>query len=193
MPNSTMIYVTHDQVEAMTLATRIVVLAGGRIAQVGTPMELYDRPNSTFVARFIGSPAMNLHNATIVETGSATRLKIDHGGGEITSDCPTRDTDLGRSVQVGIRPEDMVITEDENSAFQEKVEMTEVLGEVTLLYFEVAGASGDPVVAKLAGNHKAMRGSIAAFTARPEKVHLFSDGISLRAQAREASVPETLQ
>ena len=59
MPDSTMIYVTHDQVEAMTLASRIVVLAGGSVAQVGAPLELYQEPNSTFVARFIGSPSMN--------------------------------------------------------------------------------------------------------------------------------------
>jgi len=64
MPDSTMIYVTHDQVEAMTLASRIVVLAGGGIAQVGSPLDLYERPNSTFVAQFIGSPAMNLLGGT---------------------------------------------------------------------------------------------------------------------------------
>ncbi len=71
MPNSTMIYVTHDQVEAMTLATRIVVLANKGIAQVGTPLELYERPENEFVAQFIGSPAMNLLSGEIVETGRA--------------------------------------------------------------------------------------------------------------------------
>jgi ABC-type sugar transport system ATPase subunit len=69
MPESTMIYVTHDQVEAMTLATRIVVLAGGGIAQVGSPLTLYEKPASTFVAQFIGSPAMNLLAGKIVGTG----------------------------------------------------------------------------------------------------------------------------
>ncbi|MDX5403804.1 MAG: ATP-binding cassette domain-containing protein, partial [Rhodobacterales bacterium] len=65
MPNSTMIYVTHDQVEAMTLASRIVVLAGGGIAQVGSPLELYERPENEFVAQFIGSPAMNVFDGTV--------------------------------------------------------------------------------------------------------------------------------
>ncbi|WP_282128490.1 ABC transporter ATP-binding protein, partial [Roseobacter litoralis] len=72
MPNSTMIYVTHDQVEAMTLATRIVVLANKGIAQVGTPLELYERPENEFVAQFIGSPAMNLLPGEIVEPGEVT-------------------------------------------------------------------------------------------------------------------------
>ena len=81
MPDSTMIYVTHDQVEAMTLASRIVVLAGGGIAQVGTPLELYERPNSTFVAQFIGSPAMNLMSGRITATGEVTTLQLAQGAG----------------------------------------------------------------------------------------------------------------
>ena len=74
MPNSTMIYVTHDQVEAMTLASRIVVLAGGGISQVGSPLELYERPENEFVAQFIGSPSMNLLPGEVVGTGAR-----DHG------------------------------------------------------------------------------------------------------------------
>ena len=80
MPNSTMIYVTHDQVEAMTLATRIVVLANKGIAQVGSPLELYTRPNSEFVAQFIGSPSMNLLPGEIVGTGERTTIKLDDEG-----------------------------------------------------------------------------------------------------------------
>jgi alpha-glucoside transport system ATP-binding protein len=75
MPNSTMIYVTHDQVEAMTLATRIVVLANKGIAQVGTPLELYTRPNSEFVAQFIGSPSMNLLPGEIVADDREARRR----------------------------------------------------------------------------------------------------------------------
>ncbi len=72
MPNSTMIYVTHDQVEAMTLASRIVVLANKGIAQVGTPLDLYERPENEFVAQFIGSPAMNLIPGEVIGTGKQT-------------------------------------------------------------------------------------------------------------------------
>ena len=80
MPNSTMIYVTHDQVEAMTLATRIVVLANKGIAQVGSPLDLYERPQNEFVARFIGSPAMNLWPGKISATGKQTKVSLAGGG-----------------------------------------------------------------------------------------------------------------
>jgi len=76
MPQSTMIYVTHDQVEAMTLATRIVVLANKGIAQVGTPLDLYERPENEFVARFIGSPAMNLWPGKVSATGAQTTVRM---------------------------------------------------------------------------------------------------------------------
>jgi ABC-type sugar transport system ATPase subunit len=76
MPNTTMIYVTHDQVEAMTLADRIVVLKDGVVEQVGTPMELYHHPGNLFVAQFIGSPAMNIVPATIEKPGAATVIAV---------------------------------------------------------------------------------------------------------------------
>ena len=79
MPNTTMIYVTHDQVEAMTLADRIVVLKDGRVEQVGTPMELYHHPGNLFVAQFIGSPAMNIVPATVEKAGAATKIAITAG------------------------------------------------------------------------------------------------------------------
>ncbi|MDP4891321.1 ABC transporter ATP-binding protein, partial [Cypionkella sp.] len=94
MPNSTMIYVTHDQVEAMTLASRIVVLAGGGISQVGTPLELYERPQNEFVAQFIGSPAMNLMAGEVVATGEITTVKLANGG-MVKSAVPTRADDIG--------------------------------------------------------------------------------------------------
>src|SRR5207344_2981232 len=76
MPNTTMIYVTHDQVEAMTLADRIVVLKAGKIEQVGTPMQLYRRPGNLFVAQFIGSPAMNILPATVDKAGKTTEVTV---------------------------------------------------------------------------------------------------------------------
>src|SRR5690606_29526862 len=79
MPDTTMIYVTHDQVEAMTLADRIVVLSAGWIEQVGAPLDLYERPQNLFVAQFIGSPAMNIIPVTIAETGETTAVAL--GGG----------------------------------------------------------------------------------------------------------------
>ncbi|RVI20624.1 ATP-binding cassette domain-containing protein, partial [Sinorhizobium meliloti] len=85
MSDTTMIYVTHDQVEAMTLADRIVVLSAGHIEQVGAPLELYERPANLFVARFIGSPAMNVIPATITATGQQTAVSLA-GGKSVTLD-----------------------------------------------------------------------------------------------------------
>ncbi|MBC7141846.1 MAG: ATP-binding cassette domain-containing protein, partial [Rhodobacteraceae bacterium] len=101
MPDSTMIYVTHDQVEAMTLATRIVVLVGGGVAQVGTPLELYERPENEFVAGFIGSPAMNLLDGEVTGTGALTTVRLASGG-TVTSAVPTGAGDTGLRVRVGI-------------------------------------------------------------------------------------------
>ncbi|RID93415.1 sn-glycerol-3-phosphate ABC transporter ATP-binding protein UgpC [Gemmobacter lutimaris] len=176
MPDSTMIYVTHDQVEAMTLASRIVVLAGGGIAQVGTPLELYERPENEFVAQFIGSPAMNLLPGKIVATGAETRVQLD-GGGDAIAAIPTDAADLGLAVNLGVRPEDMVPS-DTSALYTGEVEITEALGEVTLLYFKRAGEAA-PVVAKLPGIHQGLRHSQVHLTADPAKLHLFHNGRSL--------------
>ncbi|WP_439507415.1 ABC transporter ATP-binding protein [Yoonia sp.] len=177
MPDSTMIYVTHDQVEAMTLATRIVVLANKGIAQVGTPLELYERPENEFVAQFIGSPAMNLLAGEIVGTGPVTKVKL-HGGGIVTSAAPTRDNDMGLQVNVGIRPEDMIATDGADYAFEGKVNITEALGEVTLLYFDKVGDNA-AVIGKLPGIRTGLRGTSVRMAASPDKVQVFVNGRSL--------------
>lgn len=179
MPESTMIYVTHDQVEAMTLATRIVVLANKGIAQVGSPLDLYERPENEFVAQFIGSPAMNLLHGTIVETGEVTQLRVDHGNGIIKANIPTQPDMQGKSINVGIRPEDMLPTSDENYAFENVVEISEALGEVTQVYFKRQSPDAPPVIAKLPGIHRDIRSQTMRMTADPAKVHLFADGQSL--------------
>ncbi len=177
MPESTMIYVTHDQVEAMTLATRIVVLANKGIAQVGSPLELYERPENEFVAQFIGSPAMNLLSGEIVETGEQTTIKLD-GGGVAKSAVPTQASDQGLKVNIGIRPEDMIETTGDDYAFEGKVNITEALGEVTLLYFDKI-ADNDAVIGKLPGIHADLRGRSVRMAADPSKVQVFHNGRSL--------------
>ena len=177
MPDSTMIYVTHDQVEAMTLASRIVVLANKGIAQVGSPLELYETPNSEFVAQFIGSPAMNLLPAEVTATGEQTTVRLASGG-TARSAVPTREGDRGLRVNVGVRPEDLVETGSE-PIYQGRVDFVEALGEVTLLYFR-AEDGRDPVLAKLQGIHSRLRGRDVQLAADPKKVHLFADGVSLR-------------
>ena len=178
MPDSTMIYVTHDQVEAMTLADRIVVLADKGIAQVGTPMDLYNRPQTEFVAQFIGSPAMNLIAGEITGTGKATTVALA-GGGQVVADMATSSAHQGRAVNVGIRPEDLGPTTATDAAVTGTVTFTEALGEVTLLYLTVAGLDTQ-LIAKLPGDRSDLRGQTCTLAAPSGKVHLFADGVSLR-------------
>ena len=176
MPDSTMIYVTHDQVEAMTLASRIVVLAGGGISQVGSPLELYERPENEFVAQFIGSPSMNLLPGEVVETGGETVIRLDNGG-TARAAIATTVADQGMRVNLGVRPEDLVAAGDE-ALFEGEVDITEALGEVTLLYFKRQGEAAQ-VVAKLPGIHAGLRHTKVRLTADPSKIHLFHNGRSL--------------
>jgi alpha-glucoside transport system ATP-binding protein len=177
MPNSTMIYVTHDQVEAMTLASRIVVLTVGKgIGQVGTPLELYERPQNEFVAQFIGSPAMNLMPGEVAETGAITTIRLADGG-VARSAVPTQAADKGLKVNIGVRPEDLTVTEGAH-IYAGTVEITEALGELTQLYFARAGRD-TPVIAKLPGIHPQLRKQAVKLTADPKKVHIFANGTSL--------------
>ncbi len=171
MPESTMIYVTHDQVEAMTLASRIVVLHGGDIEQVGAPLELYERPANVFVARFIGSPSMNILGGTVSGTGAQTTVKMDQGG-TMSVPIASIDSDMGQKVQVGVRPEDLVETAGEDFVFEGAVAVIEKLGETTNLYFEADGTE-DPLIAKLPGTRETRKGDTVRLTASPDKLHMF--------------------
>ncbi len=177
MPDSTMIYVTHDQVEAMTLADRIVVLADKGIAQMGAPLELYERPKNEFVAQFIGSPAMNLLPGEISGTGKMTVVDL-HAGHKAVADVVTSADEAGWTVNVGVRPEDFRLAGPDDAVIHEgTVDYVEALGEVTLLYLR---ATTDPLIAKLPGIHAHLRGQHVKLTASPEKVQLFHEGQSLR-------------
>ncbi len=177
MPDRTMIYVTHDQVEAMTLASRIVVLAGGGISQVGSPLELYERPENEFVARFIGSPAMNMLDGEVIETGETTVVRLRQGG-VARAAIPTQAAEMGMTVRLGVRPEDLVPTDDAEFLHQGTVEITEALGEVTLLYFQKEGERVG-MIAKLPGIHAGLRRQQVRLKADPRKIHLFRNGRSL--------------
>lgn len=176
MPDTTMIYVTHDQVEAMTLADRIVVFRDGRIEQVGTPMELYRKPANLFVARFIGSPAMNVLPASIVETGAATTVRLASGGVAVLPVHTSADH-RGADVCFGVRPEDLFIAEggDARPAFQGTVDHIEQLGEVQLAYIDL-GLGGEPFIAKLPGGAEVKRRTRIALAAGAGSTHLFDRG-----------------
>jgi alpha-glucoside transport system ATP-binding protein len=179
MPDTTMIYVTHDQVEAMTLADRIVVLSAGYIEQVGPPMELYDRPKNLFVAQFIGSPAMNIIPGTIETTGASATLAFA-GGKSVDTGIAVPDADKGKTASFGVRPEDLVATRGDDFLFEGTASIVEALGEVTLIYVNDL-TEGEPIIAKMPGHQDVRRGDKLRFTADKAKLHLFdADGNTYR-------------
>ena len=165
---TTIIYVTHDQVEAMTLADRIVILRGGDIEQVGTPDEVYNRPNSVFVGGFVGSPAMNFARAKVqsgcLHFASGDRLSLDvmRAGRE-----PLQD---GREVIVGIRPEHFGPVSDPAMALSVKVQVVEPLGSDTLVHFDVGG---DMLTARMSPETRPDVGAEFRIGVDPAKIHLF--------------------
>ncbi len=146
----TTIYVTHDQVEAMTMGDRVVVLRGGFLQQVASPQELYDRPVNLFVAEFIGSPAMNLVRADLVRSGgSATVQFADHAltlPESISADRPDLRSYEGRQVVLGIRPEDLedaaLARDTDGGRLTVEVDIREDMGSEVFVHFAV---QGDPV------------------------------------------------
>lgn len=175
MPNSTMVYVTHDQVEAMTLATRIVVLNNKSIEQVGTPLELYSQPANKFVATFIGSPAMNIMNAKVTKSGNDTHVAMSNSGFAAVP-IATDKAVIGRVFKLGIRPEDIYITTKDEFVFEGEINYIESLGEVTLIYFNNPdNSAGEPIIVKVAGIHEFKRGQKIRLNAEPDKMHLFDE------------------
>jgi alpha-glucoside transport system ATP-binding protein len=152
-------------------------LANKGIAQVGTPLELYETPQNEFVAQFIGSPAMNLFAGEIVETGAETKIMLKNGGSAICA-LSTNDSDKGKAVNLGVRPEDLSLT-DGDAVLSGDVSYTEALGEVTLIYIDNE-AGQDPFIAKLPGIHKNLRGASVRLSADPTKMHVFDAATGLR-------------
>ena len=158
MPDATMIYVTHDQVEAMTLANRIVVLQSGKIEQIGTPLELYHTPANRFVAGFIGSPAMNF-----VDLVQDAGLRTATGDGVL----PT----VPGAVTLGVRPEDLRLHSTGPVLMRGKIALVENLGELVMAYIDIG--SGDPIIVKLPGSSQLRPGEAVALAADPARLHVF--------------------
>ena len=174
MSHTTMIYVTHDQVEAMTLADRIVVLNGGVVEQVGTPIELYDHPINLFVARFIGSPAMNLVPCSIDSAGPEATVTPTRGnprGDPIIVNMPITVDAVGSNGTLGIRPEDFEFGDEITAIVSGDIDIVEVLGEFTMVYVDCG--LEEPILAKLDGNVPAKAGERVHLTAPIAKLHLF--------------------
>ena len=159
---ATMIYVTHDQVEAMTLADKIVVLRGGVIEQVGAPMDLYRDPDNKFVAGFIGSPAMNFLSA-VVKNGL-----VDVPGLACTVDMPVTLPAAGVAVEIGLRPEHLTLDPEGNT---HRIEMTESLGGVSYAYLK--GATGEKIVVEERGEIRSTEGDTVGLILDAASARLF--------------------
>jgi multiple sugar transport system ATP-binding protein len=143
--DAAVIMVTHDQAEAMTLADRIVVMNDRRIQQVGTPMEIYDRPANAFVARFVGSPAMTLAPVTLVP-GEEAHASVRLGNGaEVATRVPRDGLPDGEALQLGLRPETVVVTAPGAGTTDARVELVERLGDRSLVYARLG--DGQEVIA----------------------------------------------
>jgi len=180
---ATSVYVTHDQVEAMTLADRLFVLEGGLVQQSGAPLEVYQRPKNRFVAGFVGSPAMNFMPAKVARDRDRTVLELglELGKGAATVRVPVPEGEgfsglaEGRTVVLGIRPHD--VRPDEGGALRMEVELVETLGPDAHVHGHMAGQE---VVVCLPGSRPVARGEMLALAVTD--LHLFDEktGVSLR-------------
>jgi multiple sugar transport system ATP-binding protein len=151
---TTMIYVTHDQVEAMTLGQRIAVFNGGRIAQVGAPMELYDRPANVFVAGFLGSPKMNLVAVTVsANDAQGLRVKSRDGAGEFAlGPAGGAAPGVGTPATLGFRPDQVELASPgAEGGLEGQVDLVERLGDATLVHVACAGQPV-PLIVRLPGH-----------------------------------------
>jgi multiple sugar transport system ATP-binding protein len=176
---TTMIYVTHDQVEAMTLGQRIVVLKDGEVQQIDTPMALYERPANLFVAGFLGSPAMNLLEGKLVQ---ADGLVLDLGAGLRIplGEARVDPRWLDGQVTVGVRPEHLQPAEGGTANFETVVEVVEPVGNEAFLNLR---AGPQPLVARLSPRSLPQPGDVLAMRVVAEALHFFDPASGQRMQA----------
>jgi len=168
---TTTIYVTHDQVEAMTMADRVVVLHGGRVEQIGAPLELYDRPANLFVATFIGSPSMNLMRGKVrLENGETL---VDIGGVSLSAGAGHSAAD-GQEVTYGIRPEHLELS---NDGIDATISVVEPTGSETLVF---AHAAGNDILALFRERHQFLPGQKIKLRPRKDVAHLFDQNTGKR-------------
>jgi len=178
---STIIYVTHDQVEAMTLADRIVVMKDGYIEQIGKPLELFEKPVNTFVAGFIGTPPMNLVPAKVVSNNSDLKLRFNDNIDMPIPEKSDHSLKDGMNVIVGLRTEDLTI-DNGNHSFPDNwkingvVEVVEPLGGETIMHMDFSGVK---FVAKSEGRRIVQPGEKMNIAINLEHLHIFDSGSSL--------------
>jgi multiple sugar transport system ATP-binding protein len=171
---TTTVYVTHDQIEAMTMADRIVVMHDGVIEQIGTPLELYDRPENLFVAQFIGSPAMNVVQGTLRRTNGAAHVESTDGirwpvGAGAGTD--------GQAVTYGVRPDHLELAAEAAHGVPGEIVVVEPTGSETELVVRIGEAQ---VVVEARGRATVRPGDRVTFTVNPAHVHLFDQASGQR-------------
>ena len=172
---TTSLYVTHDQVEAMTLADRLIVMNAGVAEQIGSPLDVYEEPATVFVAGFIGSPSMNFLPGTI--TGDGQSVGLD-GSSQILPIPPPGSAD---NVTVGIRPEHLEPVARDAATLDLTVDLVEALGADSLVHGQLAGsAQGTPVTVRVDGARRIEAGETLALAIAPEHVHFFDPGTGHR-------------
>jgi multiple sugar transport system ATP-binding protein len=184
---TTMIYVTHDQVEAMTLGQKIVVINGGHIEQAGTPLELYERPANLFVAGFLGSPRMNFMEASLMgEEGDIVTVRLP-GGAQAEVAADVGEAPVGAKLTLGVRPEhlrllpfDGALEEKAGEAIEGTVGLVEYLGDVTLAHVQVHGVPDMVAVKCASAQTVAPAGTRVLLSFDPAHAYLFgADGAVL--------------
>ncbi len=164
----TSVYVTHDQVEAMTLGHRLMVLNGGHVEQLGTPIELYEQPATLFVAGFIGSPSMNFLSASISKDGGA----VVFSGGDSLELRANLSGLADQQVTVGMRPEHLMLEQNQSSPTTHKVGVVEHLGADTLVHGTFGTGDSDLTV-RLKGIRKIDQGEVLPLSIDPDNIHVF--------------------
>ena len=170
--NATMIYVTHDQTEAMTLANDIVVLDQGIVSQKGTPMDLYNSPKNLFVAGFIGSPKMNFIESSVISKNSNSSEVDILGSGKLSIPKALSNISEGDKIKIGIRPEHLEINQISDVVWEGKVFVVEKLGSGTFLYLE---KDGEPLVVQTDGDTKIKVGDTIKVGINSSRCHIFNE------------------
>ena len=169
---ATSVYVTHDQIEAMTMADKVVLMKEGKIEQEGAPLELYDRPANQFVAGFVGSPAMNFIPATVCADGQG--LKLEMGDDQILPYAgPLKG---GHRVTVGLRPEHLMLVSSEEAQFKMRLRLAEATGATTYLFTD-----SEQEVTIVVNDRATVRpGEVLNLRIDPERIHLFDRETGIR-------------
>jgi ABC-type sugar transport system ATPase subunit len=173
MTGVTTVYVTHDQIEAMTMGDRVAVMRNGELQQLGPPRELYDHPANTFVAGFIGSPAMNFFDAKVEKKGASS---VTLSGPNVpafelaaTNFAPA----IGANVKIGVRPEHLAAAAPTGFKTGGAVELVERLGETSYAYIQGGGET--QIVAEVRGRDAPSAGDVVALGAPDRELHLFDE------------------